>query len=132
MQRAGGKAGGQAKAQGGPLGGSERRGLAQRRTAGLRPGWARCCGAGTGRGSSGRPPPTAWPLAVNTERTSSVSLEMFISGRVGSVRWPLPVLPAGWPGAGGEGLDSLGGQSVGRLRQGQEGCAPRLPPGAGV
>lgn len=31
------------------------------------------------------PPHPAWPLAVNTQRTSSVSWEIFISGRVRSV-----------------------------------------------
>lgn len=31
------------------------------------------------------PPHPAWPLAVNTQRTSSVSREIFISGRVESV-----------------------------------------------
>lgn len=58
-----------------------------------------------GQGGSGGPLPhhPAWSLAVNTERTSSVSREIFISGRVGSVCWPPCGLPAGWPGAGGEG-----------------------------
>ena len=71
-------------------------GLAPRQTVGQGQCWARCCGPRAG-GSSGWPLPhhPAWPLAVNTERTSSVSREIFISGRVGSVRWPPPVLPAG-------------------------------------
>lgn len=71
-------------------------------------------------GPSPHPHP-AWPLAVNTERTSSVSWEIFISGRVGSVCWPLLVLPVDWPGAGGEGVGSCWGQSVGPGRQGRKG-----------
>lgn len=79
-------------------------------------------------GSSGGPLPhhPAWSLAVNTERTSSVSREIFISGRVGNVCWPPRVLPAGWPGAGGEGAWQPRGAVSGAWRQGQEGSAPRL------
>lgn len=57
-----------------------------------------------GQSSSGWPLPhhLVWSLAVNTGRTSSVSREIFISDRVGIVRWPPHVLPAGWLGAGGE------------------------------
>lgn len=106
-------------------------GLSPRQIAGQGQCWARCCGPRARRGASGWPLPhhPAWPLAVNTERTSSVSREIFISGRVGSVRWPPPVLPAGWPGAGGEGAWWPWGAICGAPRRlSQEGCALRLPP----
>lgn len=72
-------------------------------------------GAGTdaeGPGMSVRdelpPPHPAWPLAVNTQITSSVSREIFISGRVESVCIGLLVsLPAGWPRQEVRGLGSL-------------------------
>lgn len=72
-------------------------------------------------------PPPGLVLAVNTERTSSVSWEIFISGRVGSVCWPPCVLPAGWPGAGGEGAwqPPMGGSLCG-LKSGPGRECPRL------
>lgn len=62
------------------------------------------------------PPPLrpAWPLAVNTQRTSSVSREIFISGRVGSVCVGLLVsFREGWPGQEVRGLGRQEGQFVG-------------------
>lgn len=62
--------------------------LAERRTAGPQWCWDRCWGPRhehESRTPSPPPPCPAWPLAVNTQRTSSVSWEIFISGRVGSV-----------------------------------------------
>lgn len=102
-----------------------------------RTGWAHrrqgCSSAGLdavdqGQESSSGPLPhhPAWSLAVNTKRTSSVSREIFISGSVGSVCWPLRVLPAGWPGAGGEGAWHL----LGAICGAPEGRAGRACPEA--
>lgn len=108
-------------------------GLAMEAQIEARTGWAhrrQGCGSagldavGQGQESSSGPLPhhPAWSLAVNTKRTSSVSREIFISGGVGSVCWPLRVLPAGWPGAGGEGAWHLLGAICGApRRQGRKG-----------
>lgn len=114
------EAGGQAEVQRGPAplracsGGSERsKDWLGTQKQGC--GSAGLDGSDQGQESSSGPLPhhPAWSLAVNTKRTSSVSREIFISGGVGSVCWPLRVLPAGWPGAGGEGAWHLLGAICG-------------------
>lgn len=78
------------------------------------------------------PPCPAWPLAVNTQRTSSVSREIFISGRVGSVYVGLLVsfLQVG-PGQEVRGLGSHEGQSVGpQEKPGRRGHTLSFPIGA--
>lgn len=116
MQLKLGQACGQAKAQGGPLEGlqwrlRERWGLTQSHTAGLGQCRARCCGPqGWMRFLWPAPPLPPLCLALGCKHRENkfrflgnIYLRPCGERAVGSVCWPPPVLPAGWPGAGGEG-----------------------------